>query len=63
MTLSVDTNDAKLVYRVLHAHLQEHPELLDSELFAELQRALQAAASRDGIDVTDHGAWSAWLGG
>ena len=61
MTLDIQIPDAKLVYRVLHAHLQEHDELLDSELFMALQRSLQAAARADGIDVGDHAAWNAWL--
>ena len=63
MNLTTTTGDAKLVYRVLHAHLQEHDELLDSDLFAALQTQLQAAARADGVDVSDHAAWNAWLGG
>jgi hypothetical protein len=53
--------DLKLVYRVLHAHLMEHPELMDSELFLQLQTALQGHARQDGVDLSDHGAWAAWL--
>jgi hypothetical protein len=62
VNLRASVDDAKLVYRVLHAHLREHLELMDSELFSALQRELQARAGRDGVDVTDHAAWDAWLG-
>lgn len=57
----VDISDLKLVFRVLHAHLTEHLELMDSEFFTDLQKRLQAVATRDGVDVTDHAAWGAWL--
>jgi hypothetical protein len=52
----------KLVYRVLHSRLKDHLELLDSHFFADLQTHLQRCAAADGVDVTDHGAWDAWLG-
>jgi hypothetical protein len=55
------TDDLKNVYRVLHAHLMEHPELMDSAFFAELQTWLQTLAQVDGVDVTDHRAWDLWL--
>jgi hypothetical protein len=35
---------------------------MDCEVFAELQRRLQAQARAEGVDVTDHAAWDAWLG-
>jgi hypothetical protein len=54
--------ERKLIYRVLHAHLTEHPELMDSELLHDLQRDLQRAAQAEGVDIADHGAWDAWLG-
>jgi hypothetical protein len=57
-----DTKDLKLVYRVLHAHLMEHTELMDSELFAELQTRLRAAARDEGVDTSVHAEWDAWLG-
>jgi len=60
--LEASDDDAKLVYRVLHAHLRDHLELMDNELFAALQQALQARARQAGVDVTDHAAWDAWLG-
>jgi hypothetical protein len=53
--------DLKLVYRVLHAHLMEHSELMDSELFHQLQTTLQAQARKDGVDLADHSRWDAWL--
>lgn len=54
--------DLKLVYRVLHRHLAEHTDLLDSDFFSELQRHLQQQATAEGVDVGDHGTWDAWLG-
>lgn len=55
--------DLQLVYRVLHAHLTEHLELMDSDLFEGLQQHLHARAAADGVDVSDHGQWDRWLGG
>jgi hypothetical protein len=55
-------DDLKLIYRVLHRHLGQHTELLDSDFFADLQRYLHEKATADGVDVSDHGAWDAWLG-
>lgn len=55
-------DELKLVYRVLHAHLAEHPELMDTHFLTELQRFLHETAARDGVDGTDHAAWDAWLG-
>ena len=52
----------KLVYRVLHGQLARHPELIDSGFLADLQRHLQVQAQSDGVDVSDHGSWDAWLG-
>ena len=54
--------ERKLIYRVLHAHLAEHPDLMDSELLHDLQTQLQAEAKKEAVDATDHGAWDAWLG-
>jgi hypothetical protein len=54
--------DMKLAYRVLHAHIGEHLELMESAFFAELQAALQQRAKQEGVDATDHAAWDAWLG-
>ena len=55
------THDLKLIYRVLHAHLLEHAELMDSEFFSALQRHLQAAARKEGVELGDHAQWDAWL--
>lgn len=54
--------ERKLVYRVLHQHLTEHPELMDCTLLDDLQSGLQKAAQADGVDIGDHGAWDEWLG-
>ena len=54
--------EQKLVYRILHRHLTEAPELMDSEFLHDLQSQLQKQALAEGVDVADHGAWDAWLG-
>jgi hypothetical protein len=54
--------ERKLIYRVLHRHLAEHPDLMDSRLLDDLQRLLQKEAHSEGVDVGDHGAWDEWLG-
>ena len=54
--------EQKLIYRVLHRNLADHPELMDTQFLDELQRSLQQSAQADGIDVSDHGQWDAWLG-
>ena len=54
--------EQKLVYRVLHRHLAEQPELMDSAFLHDLQVGLQQAAAKEGVDVADHGQWDAWLG-
>jgi hypothetical protein len=55
-------DDLKLIYRVLHCHLAQHPELLDSLFFEDLQHRLHKQAGAEGVDVSDHGAWDEWLG-
>ena len=55
-------SEQKLVYRVLHRHLTDFPELMDSEFLHDLQRSLQKQAQAEGVDVADHGAWDEWLG-
>ena len=55
-------DELKLVYRVLHSRLAAHLDLLDARFFADLQTYLHRRAQADGVDVTDHGAWDAWLG-
>lgn len=57
-----DLEELKLVYRVLHANLSQHPKLMDTHFLIELQNFLQARAKEDGVDVGHHGAWDTWLG-
>lgn len=54
-------NELKLLYRVLHGQLPEHPELMDSELLHDLQSHLQGRARAQGVDVSLHAHWLAWL--
>ncbi len=53
--------DLKRIYRTLHSHLQEDFELMDSELLLDLQTLLQARATAEGVDVSIHAQWAAWL--
>jgi hypothetical protein len=55
-------DELKLVYRVLHKHLGQNTELMDTRFFYDLQRFLHKKAQADGVDIADHGAWDAWLG-
>ncbi len=59
---SHDLNELKLVFRVLHRHLGQHPDLLDTHFLIELQRFLHDQAISDGVDIADHSAWDRWLG-
>ncbi len=54
--------ELRLVYRVLHRHLSEHIELMDTHFLLELQNFLQRQALADGIDPSNHGEWDVWLG-
>lgn len=54
--------ELKLIYRVLHRHLADHVELMDTHFLLELQNFLQRQALAEGIDPSHHGAWDAWLG-
>lgn len=54
--------ERKLVYRVLHKSLTDHPELMDGTFLDDLQADLQQSAQAEGVDISDHGAWDAWLG-
>jgi len=56
-----ELSDLKLVYRVLHSRLMDELDLLDSGFFSELQTFLQGMAQLEGVDVSDHGQWDAWL--
>jgi len=53
--------DLKRIYRTLHGQLQQDFELLDSDLLHDLQGFLQDRARGDGVDVSVHAQWSAWL--
>ena len=55
-------DELKLVYRVLHGTLTSQPDLIDSELLADLQAHLHFLAVEQGVDPTDHSALDAWLG-
>lgn len=57
-----DLDELKLVFRILHRHLGQHPELLDSHFLTELQGFLHQRAIQDGVDIADHSAWDRWLG-
>lgn len=54
--------ELKLIYRTLHAALPLNPELMDAALLDDLQRHLMARARDEGVDVTLHAQWAAWLG-
>ncbi len=53
--------ELKLIYRLLHQQIRQHIELMDSQLLDDLQNHLQQLARRDGVDVSLHAQWSAWL--
>lgn len=54
-------SDLKHIYRTLHARLKQDFELMDSELLHDLQGWLQARATAEGVDVSVHAQWAAWL--
>ena len=56
-------DELKLIYRLLHEALPANLELMDSDLLTDLQRLLQQAAKADGVDVSLHAQWAAWLNG
>jgi hypothetical protein len=59
---ALDHKELKLVYRVLHQHLAEHPEMMDTDFLIELQTYLQRRAKAEKVDISDHGAWDRWIG-
>jgi hypothetical protein len=59
---AMDFGELKLVYRVLHHHLAEHPDLMDTDFLIELQNYLQRKAIAAGVDIADHSKWDAWVG-
>ena len=58
---ALDRDELKLVFRVLHQHLGQHPELMDTHFLIELQRYLHRQAQLEGVDIADHSAWDRWL--
>ena len=54
-------SDLKQIYRVLHRHLLQHTDLMDSEILDDLQAYLQGCATLAGVDISDHDAWDRWL--
>lgn len=54
-------DDLKLVYRTLHSCLRENTDLIDSDLFQDLQDYLHARALSEGVNIQEHGRWDAWL--
>jgi hypothetical protein len=62
MMLEYPLSERKLVYRILHRNLKDFPELMDTQFLTDLQTNLQQAAQAEGIDLSDHGQWDAWLG-
>jgi len=55
--------ELKLIYQLLQRQLPDNPELMDSQLLQDLQHHLQQQAGQEGIDVSHHGQWAAWLNG
>jgi hypothetical protein len=60
-SLDFAVGDLKLVYRVLHEHLLDHPDLMDSTFFQSLQTLLHRQARGEGVDLSDHAEWDRWL--
>jgi hypothetical protein len=58
-----DVQELKLVYRVLHKNLLGHIELMDADFLETLQTWLQYRAGQDGVDISVHSQWDAWLDG
>ena len=54
-------SELKLIYQILHSQIQDNFELMDSAFLQDLQLHLQSMASKEGVDVTLHSEWSAWL--
>lgn len=56
-------SELKLIYSILHSQVLEKPDLMDSDLLQDLQSFLQTQATKDSVDVSDHGQWDDWLKG
>jgi len=54
-------SELKLIYSILHSQVLEYPNLMDSDLLQDLQSFLQAQATKNSVDVSDHGQWDDWL--
>ena len=54
-------SELKLIYSILHSQVLEQPKLMDSELLQDLQSFLQSQATKNDVDVSDHGQWDTWL--
>lgn len=53
--------DLKLVYRILHRNLTQHPDIMESDFLIDLQDFLHRQARADGVDTSIHGDWDNWL--
>ena len=60
---SYPISELKLIYSILHSQVLEQPDLMDSDLLQDLQSFLQSQATKDSVDVSDHGQWDDWLKG
>ena len=58
---TVDIQELKLIYGVLHKNLLMEPALMDSLFLEELQAHLQKRAQEEGVDTSNHGEWDRWL--
>ena len=58
-----DIQELKLVYRILHRNLMGNIELMDADFLESLQKWLQYRAGQDGVDISIHRQWDAWLDG
>ena len=56
-------SELKLIYSILHSQVLTHPDLMDSDLLQDIQTFLQSQATKDNVDVSDHGQWDDWLKG
>ena len=54
-------NELKVLYNVLHEQIPHYPMLFDSRLLQDLQNYLLKQATMEGVDVSLHIVWSAWL--
>jgi len=54
-------SELKLIYSILHSQVLDKPDLMDSDLLQDIQSFLQSQATKDNVDVSDHGQWDSWL--